>query len=566
MGDAARDPGLTPGDSPLRAAAATLAAVLRSREIRNLELAWTLGIAADWALLVVALLVAYDAGGPVLVGLVPLLRMAPGMAVNLIIDPGRFDRPERVLFAVNILRSLAASAVVVGLVFDIVPLVFAAIAVESAVQALVRPTMMALLPAVARTPDELVSSNVANALGEAAGTFVGPLVAGIAIARSGAAPAAGIAAATFLIAAICILRVRVAEAARPTQAERPRGIPVRAGLRELAARRPTFVIVGSLWAQVFVRGALTGFLAILSLEVLGTGEAGIGLLGAAMGLGGLVGAVVALAAGAGRGLAPLHAAALLLWGLPIAVMGIVVTPAIALVALGVVGLGNSLVDVAGFTLLQRGIPNRARMTVFSVFELGIGLFLSLGGIVGSLLVERLGIDAALVIVGLVLPVAAVLSWPSARRLDTAANAFEERAGILRGIGLFRPLPLAALERLAGGMRRVRYEPGQRLMTEGEWGDEYVILDQGACDVSINGAVVNQVGAGEGIGEISLLRGTPRTATVEAIEPVEGWVIDCPTFVAVVTGQDESRAVAEDVVDERLRRGGTLSTPGGPGDT
>ena len=558
MVDGSSDPGLTAGGrSPLVAGLGTLAAVLRSRDIRNLELAWTLGFAADWTLLVVALLVAYDAGGPVLVGFVPLIRMAPGTIINLLVDPGRFPRPELVLFAVNIVRSLAASAVVAAIVFGLTPLVFVAIAIASAVQALVRPTMMALLPAVARTPDELVSSNVANALGEAAGTFAGPLIAGIAIARSGPAPAAGIAAAVFLIAAIAILRVQVAEAARPPLAERPRGIPVRAGIKELLARRRTLVIMGALWSQVAVRGALTAYLAILSLEVLGTGEAGVGLLGAAMGLGGLVGAVVALAAGARRGLAPIHVAALFLWGVPIAVIGIVATPAIALVALGVVGLGNSLVDVAGFTLLQRSIPNRSRMTLFSLFEVGIGLFLSLGGIVGSILVERLGIDAALVITGLVLPIAAILSLPAARRLDEAAQGFEQRAGILRRIALFRPLPLAALERLAGGMQQVHYAPGDRLMTEGEWGDEYVILEDGAAEISVHGDVVNRVAAGEGVGEIGLLRSTPRTATVEATEAVDGWVIDCPTFVAVVTGQDESLVAADMVIAERLRRGGSL---------
>jgi MFS transporter/cyclic nucleotide-binding protein len=548
----------TGGGSPLADAARTLGAVLRSRAIRNLELAWTLGIGADWAVLVVALLVAYDAGGPVLVGLVPLIRMAPGMAMNVLVDPGRFARPERLLFAVNIARVFACALIVAAITVGLTPLVFVGVALEAGVSALVRPTMMAILPAVARTPDELVSSNVANALGEAAGTFVGPLVAGLAIARSGPAPAAGIAAAVFLIAALAILRVRVADAARPTQTERPRGIPIREGLRVLWAHRQAFTVTGSLWAQVAVRGALTAYLAILSVEVLGTGEAGVGLLGAAMGLGGLVGAFVALAVGARRGLAPLHFAALCMWGLPIAIIGIVPVPAVALLALGVVGIGNALIDVAAFTLLQRGIPNRSRMTVFSVFEVGIGVFISLGGIAGSLLVDSVGIEWALVITGLVLPVAALLSWRAARGLDTAALAFTERAAILRRISLFRPLPLAALERLAAGMEPVHYDPGQHLMTEGEWGHEYVIIGSGRADVSAGGRVVNTLGPGDGAGEIGLLRSSPRTATVEAAVPIEGWSIECPTFLAVVTGQDESLTEAWAVVDERLRRGAALS--------
>jgi hypothetical protein len=233
-------------------------------------------------------------------------------------------------------------------------------------------------------------------------------------------------------------------------------------------------------------------------------------------------------------------------------------PAVALLALGVVGVGNALVDVAGFTLLQRGIPNRSRMTVFSVFEVGIGLFISLGGILGSLLVDRLGIHGALVVSGLVLPVAAILSWRSARGLDTAALAFTERAALLRRISLFRPLPLAALERLAAGMQPVHFDRGQHLMTEGEWGHEYVIIASGQAEVSAGGRVVNTLGPGEGAGEIGLLRSSPRTATVEAAAPIDGWSIECPTFLAVVTGQDESLTEAWAVVDERIRRGATLS--------
>jgi len=545
------------GTTAIGTAARTLATVLRNRDLRSMELAWTLGFAADWAILVVALLVAYDAGGAALVGFVSLIRMVPAMLINVFVDPGRFARAERVLVWVNLARSFAASAVALAIFADLPVVVFAALAFGSGAAALVRPTMMAILPAVARTPDELVSTNVTSALGEATGTFLGPLVAGIAIARSGPAPAAGLAAAVCVIAAVAAMRVRVADAARPAHADRPAGIPLRSGLRELATHREAFVVTGALWAQVAVRGMLVTYLAVLSLGVLGMGDAGVGLLGAAMGLGGLVGALVALALGARRGLAPVHVLALVLWGAPIAVIGVLTTPAVALAALAVVGLGNALVDVAGFTLLQRGIPNRSRMAVFSVLEVGIGVALSLGGLLGSVLVDRLGIEQALVVTGLVLPVAAVLSWPAAHRLDEKAAVSGERAAVLRTVPLFRPLPLAALERLAEGMHQVHYAAGDRVMTQGEWGDEYVIVGAGTLDVSVDGRVVTRLGPGDGLGEISLLRSTPRTATVDAVAPVDGWAIECPTFVAVVTGQDESRVAAEMVIAERLRRGGTL---------
>lgn len=535
-------------------AVTSLAAVARNPDIRNLELAWSVGIGVDWALLVVALLVAYEAGGPALVGLVALIRMGPAVAVNLAFDTGRLARPERALVGVSLVRGAAAVGMVAAILADVPLAVLAALAVSSAAGALVRPTLMALLPAVATTPDELVAANVVTALGEGLGTFAGPLVAGIAVARSGPGSVAGLAAAACVVVAVAVLRVHVTDAARPPRAERPTGPAVVAGARELRRRPAVAVVMGSFFAQVAVRGALTTFLTVLAIDALGMGEAGVGLLGAAMGVGGLLGAGLALALGARRGFAGVHVLALVLWGVPLAVIGLVPVPAVALVALAVTGVGNALLDVAGFTLLQRGIPNASRSVVFSFFEVGLGVFVSLGGVLGAVLLARLGIGAALVATGLVLPLAALAAWPFGRRLDADARVTEDRAALLRSIPLFRPLPIAALERLAGGMRRASYPAGATVMTEGEPGDVYAVIDQGRVEVSAAGRMLRIEGPGEGFGEIALLRASPRTATVTALVPVDAWLIDCSTFLEAVTGHPASSVAASAVVSERLGHG------------
>jgi len=533
---------------------ASLAAVVRNPDIRNLELAWTVGIGVDWALLVVALLVAYEAGGPALVGLVALIRMVPAILVNLSFDTGRLARPERALVAVSLVRGAAAAAMVVAMLASAPLAVLGALAVSSAAGALVRPTLMALLPAVATTPDELVASNVATALGEGLGTFGGPLVAGIAVARSGPEAVAALAAAACVVVAAAVLRVDVADAARPPRAQRPAGPAIVAGARELRRRPAAGAVMGSFLVQVAVRGALTTYLAVLAIDTLAMGEPGVGLLGAAMGVGGLAGAGLALAFGARRGFAGLHALALVLWGVPLAVIGLAPVPAVALGALAVTGIGNSLLDVAGFTLLQRGIPIAARSVVFSFFEVGLGVFVSLGGVLGAVLAARLGIEAALVATGLVLPLTAVVAWPFARRVDAESRVTEDRAALLRAIPLFRPLPIAALERLAGGMRRASYPPGAVIMTEGETGESYAVIDRGRVEVSAGGRVLRTQGPGEGFGEIALLRASPRTATVTTLAPVDAWLIDCSTFLEAVTGHPASTVAASAVVSERLGRG------------
>ena len=530
--------------------------VLRNRDIRSLELAWTLGVAADWALLVVALLVAYDAGGAVLVGLVSLTRMLPATAVNLVVDTSRFRRPERALVGVNLLRAAGAVVVAAASVADATVLVFAAVAVASAAGALVRPTVLTLLPQVAASPAELVSANTAGALGESAGTFAGPLVAGLVVAQLGAAPAALVSGALCVLAGAVALAIRVPEASRPSRRERaPRlAIPVVAGVRELVARRPAGMVMTSMFAQTVVRGALTTFIAILAIEVLGMGDAGVGVLGAAIGLGGIVGALAALGVSAERRLATIFVIALVAWGTPIAVIGFVPITVVAILALGTVGVANALLDVSGLTLLQRGTSNAARSAVFAVLEVAASAGVSIGGVLASVLYEALGIERSLVLVGLSLPVVAVLGWPLVRRLDTEGVMPERQASLLRGLPLFAALPLAALERVATGMREVRFAAGDRLMTQGDAGDTFVVIEQGDVEVAMDGTPHHREGPGAGIGEIALLRAIPRTATVTAVDDVDAWTIDCETFLEAVTGHEGSAAAAPRVVESRLQAG------------
>jgi hypothetical protein len=542
--------------SALALATRSLLGVLRNRDIRSLELSWTLGVAADWALLVVALLVAYDAGGPVLVGLVSLTRMIPATAVNLVVDTSRFARPERALVGVNLVRAAGAAVVAAASLADATLVVFAAVAVASAAGALVRPTTLTLLPQVATSPAELVSANTAGALGESAGTFAGPLVAGLVLATAGVAPAALVAAVLGALAGAVALAVRVPDASRPPRrAAAPRlAIPIVAGIRELVARPPAGMVMTSFIAQTVVRGALTTFLAILAIEVLGMGDGGVGVLGAAIGLGGIAGAFIALGIGADRRLATVFVIALVGWGAPIAVIGFVPVTAVAIGALGVVGIANALLDVSGLTLLQRGTSMTARSAVFAVLEVGASAGVSIGGILASLLIEGIGIERSLVLVGLLLPVVAVVGWPLVRRLDAEGVIPERQASLLRGIPLFARLPLAALERVATGMHEVHYAGGERLMTQGEPGDTFVVIASGDVEVAMDGHPHHREGPGAGIGEIALLREIPRTATVTALGEVDGWSIDCETFLEAVTGHEGAAAAAREVVERRLRAG------------
>lgn len=542
------------GFRAMRAALGSLRGVLHNGDIRSIELAWTFGVAADWALLVVTLVIAYQAGGALLVGLVGIIRMVPATILNVLVDTGAMAKPERALVGSNLVRGAGAAAVAVAVTTGFVPVAFVAIAMAAAAGALVRPTVLALVPAVAVSPDELVSANVAGSLGENLGTFAGPLLAGGIVAQWGAAPAAVLAAVGFAVAALSVVRLHVADASRPAHEERPRGVPLVAGLRELVRRPPAGWVMLAFLAQVTVRGALNTYLAILAIETLGMGNAGVGLLGAAIGVGGIAGAIAALHLGSRRRLAPLFAAGMIAWGMPLVVVGLAPLPGVALIGLGVLGIGNALGDVSGYTLLQRGTSNRARTAVFATLEVAASGGVSAGGVIASVLFATLGIERALIISGLFIPFTLVVGWRWIRRLDQEGVIPEAHADLLRGIPLFAGLPMAALERVASGMREVRFDAGTRLMTQGEPGETYLAIAQGSARVEVDGRLIREVGPGEGVGEIALLRSVPRTATVTADEPLHAFALDRATFLAAVTGHGGSQAAADRVIEERLSAG------------
>ena len=545
-------------------AGASWRAIARNRNIRDVELGWTLSVWIDWLLLIVALVVAYEEGGPVLAGLVPLFRMAPATLVSAVIDTGRFARPERSLPVVGLIRAAAAAVIAVATLTDLPVVVFVAVGVGSAATALVRPTTMALLPAAATTPEELVAANVGIAFGESLGTFAGPLSAGIVVSAAGPGQAAMLGSVLCLVNASIVARIRIAESDRPrTSATSSRGFALSSGVGELRRRPPAAAVLTAIGVQIMVRGALTTLVAVLAIDHLDLGDSGVGLLGSAIGIGGLIGALAVLTLKNRRGLAPMFVVALVLWGAPIAVIGIAPATGVAVVALAVVGVGNALIDVSGFTLLQRGVPGRARSSVFSVLEATGGVASSVGGILGAVLVDRLGIEWALILTGLALPVVAGVVWPWARRLDRETVVPERQADLLRGLPVFRPLSLTALEWVAFGMRAERFETGTALMTEGELGDTYVVIESGRVEVTYGDAMLGHRGPGQGVGEIALLRQVPRTATVTAIEPVDAWIIDRETFLEAVTGNEASTAAAHAVVDSRLARGGAGSATTAP---
>jgi MFS family permease len=544
-------------------AASAVRDVLRNRSIRRIEIAWTTGTAADWALLIVLLIVAYDAGGAIAAGILGAVRVVPGI-VAAPFAPTLVERyrGDRVLTAINLVRAAGAAATALVVASDLpVELTYALAGVVAGAGSLVRPIQSALLPAFARTPGELVAANVASSTGEGLGTFAGPLIAGLLVAATGSVAATLLVAAAFAGAAAAVTGIRFehsADAGGGVGADTVPRFRLADAPRVLRRYPGAAVLIGNFVAQIFVRGLLITLVVVASIELLDMGESGVGLLNAALGLGGLVGAVAALRLGGGRQLGKVCAISLAGWGLPLVAIGAWPAAAVALAALFATGVSNAVLDISGFTLVQRSVRNEDRMLVFGVLEGLLGVGLLLGSLLAPALIEIVGTRGAFVVAGAILPLLALVSWRSIVGTAQRSALPQEHIALLRKNSLFAPLPLTALDRLSESLVPMSFQPGDAVMRKGEPGDHYLLIAEGEVEVSDEGHLLRTCGPGDGVGEIALLHRVPRTATVTAASPVSAFAIDANTFLAAVAGPSAA-AMAEAVAAQRLERSRELES-------
>jgi len=544
--------------APIRATLGVLSEALSNPGIRRLEASWLLGIAADGALTVALLVVAYEQGGVVAAGLLGALRMGPavvsGMLTGAILARVRGDR---LLLGLAIIRTLSAAACAALIAFGgPLPALFVLAAVAASAGAPVRPTQATLMPALARSSSELVAANMAWSTGEGVGALVGPFLAGLLVASGEPALAAAAAALGFGATAVAAAGLRFEQSVdvlgAGAGAAGTRGLRLLEGLRALRTRPvPGWSMLG-VYGQVFTRGALNVLVVAAAIELLGMGEAGVGLLNASLGLGALGGAVFAVSLVGSSGLVQTQAWTLAWWGAPIAVIGLLPVPAVGLGAMVAIGVANAVYDVAVLTIMQRGCTNAERAPIFAVFEGVAGLGFVSGSLVEPLLLGWFGLRGALAITGAFLPILSLVIYSRIGRADRVAAVDDETARLLRSVDEFRQLPMTAVERLAEGAVPVGYAAGDVLMREGEPGDRFIVVDRGEVEVSVGGQVIRRLGHGAGLGEIALVRHSVRTATVTALGDVSGVCVDAGTFLAAVSGPAAAH-LTEQIAEANLAR-------------
>jgi MFS family permease len=242
-----------------------------------------------------------------------------------------------------------------------------------------------------------------------------------------------------------------------------------------------------------------------------------------------------------------------LFGLPLALVASSKNEGLALVLLAGVGIGNTLADVSGMTLLQRVTPPAVVGRVFGVLESILLLTVAFGAAVAPALVSGLGTRGALLVSGLLLPALVVPSFGVLRRIDAAAAVPGPEVDLLRAVPFFTALPETAVERLASAAARVQVSAEEEVVKQGETGDRFYVVAAGELGVIVDRAEVTTLHDGDYFGEIALLRDVPRTATVRAHRDSTLLALDRDDFLTAVNGYAPSLSSAEAVVGLRLAR-------------
>ncbi|WP_084512393.1 MFS transporter [Agromyces subbeticus] len=540
----------------VRDAAAAFTSNWRNPNLRRAQLSFLGAWTAEWAFTVALGIVAYRDGGAVALGLVGLLRMLPSAILAPLLSPiADRGRRERVLVLVSVVRGLAtAAAALVAALSGPVVVIYALAVLSTIAATLYRPAHSALLPSLCRTGHELASANVVRGLLDSAATLVGPLLAAVLLQYTGVDVVFAVAAAASFWAAALLLRLRYDAPPRPSAPKHP-NLPREAadGIRAVVQNHDLTLVLALAAAQALTRGALTVLSVVVAIELLGTGEPGVGALMTAVGVGAVLGSLAAsLLVGTGR-LGVWFAVGVGLWGLPFTLIGLAPAEIPALGLLAFVGVGNALIDVAGFTLIARMAPDEVLARVFGVLESLVAVFIGIGAVVASVLVEWFGVETALIAIGLVCPVLALLSLRRLRGMDSSVDVLDEQIGLLQRVRMFRALPLPSIEQLARGMESVEVAAGAAVFRQGDPGDRFYVIEMGEADVVGDGRVVATLGPGEGFGEIALLRSTRRTATVVARSALALRALGSERFLPVVLGYTASTSAAAVVVDGQLDR-------------
>jgi MFS family permease len=547
---------------PVRETRTSLATIARNPNLRRLNLAFAGSSIGDWAYATAILVWAYDVGGVTAVGVWATLRL---LLIALVTPfsstlADRFSR-KSVMIGADLCRAVLVALAAVLIATDAPALsVFIVATLASLSGSPFQPALAALLPSLVDRPQELTAANGMASTLESLAFFIGPAIGGLLLSVTTVQVVVAFNAVTFLVSAALVSRIRVAAKTSvevgDTQTEPSEDssgsflADSLAGFGEIW-RRPDLRLVSIVYcAQTLVAGASFVFGVAVAVQMTSFGAHGVGYLDSVLGIGSIIGGLVAIARATRQRLASDFAVGVLFWALPLLLIAVWPQTGAALLAMFVIGIANPVVDVNASTIIQRSAPDEVLGRVFGALESGLIAAMSLGSLIMPLLIIALGLRWSLAVLAGFMALVVLPAMARFRRLDRHLHE-PEGLTLLRETTLFAPLESKSLELIAQQLVRVEVAAGEAIIREGEEGDQFYLVESGELAVTFAGRPLGVAGPGEPIGEIALLRDVPRTATVTAVQPTVLLALSREDFLSAVSGDSEVNNRADDLIARRI---------------
>lgn len=503
-------------------------------------------VVSEWAAIIGLLVYAFDWGGAPAVGFAALLLHALGfLAAPLVAGLTTRYSAHSIRMAGFIVQvACYGTAAVCSAIGLPLPVVAASVALGLGSLQTLRPSGAVLLPTIAGSTEGLVSGNLRVSYCDSVCALVGPLAAA-ALASLGGTSAVFVACTVAAALAVAMTAWRPSPAGRTRMTIHSRGSVgvMRAAAKELGERRWAVGVLGVSAARNIVIGAFDVLLVVVALRSLDLGDGGPALLSALVGAGAAVSVVFITFAVRRSRLRRALSIGLVCSVLLLVAVGAATSRPLVFITLPLIGVCLSMMENLSRMLLQRSTDVRQLGAIFACFGM-VGGFSQLAGVgLAQGLLWLVDAERALVGVGLIVALIGLLTTRALADADAHADVPVVDMALLSSIPMFAPLPAQTLEAVARAGERRRVGSGEVVIRQGEAGDVFYAVAAGDFDISMNGVHIRMAPQGDFFGEVALLSGSPRTATVTALGDGELLAIHREPFLVAITGHEAAHATA-----------------------
>lgn len=424
------------------------------------------------------------------------------------------------------------------------------------------PAVSATIPSVV-SEEDLVAANALNGTIDNLVVITGPAIGALLLVFGSDSLVFWVNAGSFVVSALLVSRIRIRS--RPVDVtEEGRAGPLRqmaVGAKTIISLPAARILVTFCALVSFVYGTDTILFVGVSQHRLGTGEQGFGYLLAGLGVGGILMALAVDRISRSRRLAPWIIAGVAGYTLPTALLTVIHSVGIAFPMEILRGASTLVVDVMAITALQRSVPGEQLARVFGVFWAFILGAISLGALITPQIIAATSLNGGLWVMAVGPFALGLLGYPSLVAMDRAsADRTAElvpKVAILEQLGIFATASQAILERLAGAEEEVRFAPASTIIREGEQADALYVLVEGQVEVTARGQggtpdhTIRTMTGPTYFGEIGVLEGIPRTATVTAITECQCERIDGDMLLDALSTAPASSSLMENARNRLL---------------